>query len=99
MTEQITYQLTRQDGLRDASDFLTYSFHGGTDLEPVLVKSIDLMKGERYRNADLVVISDFIAPKQSQELQQQVTNLKKQHNRFHAISLSKYGKSRTYVSV
>ena len=90
-TEQITYQLTRQDGLRDASDFLTYSFHGGTDLEPVLVKSIDLMKGERYRNADLVVISDFIAPKQSQELQQQVTNLKKQHNRFHAISLSKYG--------
>ncbi|WP_341664054.1 ATPase RavA stimulator ViaA [Vibrio sp.] len=90
-TEQITYQLTRQDGLRDASDFLTYSFHGGTDLEPVLVKSIDLMKGERYKNADLVVISDFIAPKQSQELQQQVTNLKKQHNRFHAISLSKYG--------
>ncbi|WP_114783579.1 ATPase RavA stimulator ViaA [Vibrio tetraodonis] len=90
-TEQITYQLTRQDGLRDASDFLTYSFHGGTDLEPVLVKSIDLMKGERYRNADLVVISDFIAPKQSEELQQQVTNLKKQHNRFHAISLSKYG--------
>ena len=90
-TEQITYQLTRQDGLRDASDFLTYSFHGGTDLEPVLVKSIDLMRGERYRNADLVVISDFIAPKQSQELQQQVTNLKKQHNRFHAISLSKYG--------
>ena len=90
-TEQITYQLTRQDGLRDASDFLTYSFHGGTDLEPVLVKSIDLMKGERYRNADLVVISDFIAPKQSKELQQQVTNLKKQHNRFHAISLSKHG--------
>ncbi|CAM3816194.1 ATPase RavA stimulator ViaA [Vibrio aquimaris] len=90
-TEQITYQLTRQDGLRDASDFLTYSFHGGTDLEPVLVKSIDLMKGRRYRNADLVVISDFIAPKQSEELQQQVTNLKKQHNRFHAISLSKYG--------
>ncbi|MBU2896225.1 ATPase RavA stimulator ViaA [Vibrio hepatarius] len=90
-TEQITYQLTRQDGLREASDFLTYSFHGGTDLEPVLMKSIDLMSGERYKNADMVVISDFIAPKQSLELEQHVIQLKKRHNRFHAISLSKYG--------
>ncbi|GLT20038.1 hypothetical protein GCM10007938_38210 [Vibrio zhanjiangensis] len=90
-TEQITYQLTRQDGLREASDFLTYSFHGGTDLEPVLMKSIDLMSSERYKNADMVVISDFIAPKQSELLQQQVERLKKNHNRFHAISLSKYG--------
>ncbi|MFY2506971.1 ATPase RavA stimulator ViaA [Vibrio pectenicida] len=90
-TEQITYQLTRQDGLREASDFLTYSFHGGTDLEPVLMKSIDLMHGERYKNADMVVISDFIAPKQSEELEQHVVQLKKNHNRFHAICLSKYG--------
>ena len=90
-TEQITYQLTRQDGLREASDFLTYSFHGGTDLEPVLMKSIDLMHGERYKNADMVVISDFIAPKQSEEFEQHVVQLKKNHNRFHAICLSKYG--------
>ncbi|MEF1255787.1 ATPase RavA stimulator ViaA [Vibrio sp. M260112] len=90
-TEQITYELTKQDGLREASDFLTYSFHGGTDLEPVLMKSIDLMCGDKYRNADMVVISDFIAPKQSDEMVQQVEKLKARKNRFHAISLSKYG--------
>ncbi|USD35253.1 MULTISPECIES: ATPase RavA stimulator ViaA [Vibrio] len=90
-TEQITYELTRQDGLREASDFLTYSFHGGTDLEPVLIKSIDLMCGDKYKNADMVVISDFIAPQQSPEIQDKVTQLKKSKNRFHAISLSKYG--------
>ncbi|MFN3017099.1 ATPase RavA stimulator ViaA [Vibrio coralliilyticus] len=90
-TEQITYELTRQDGLREASDFLTYSFHGGTDLEPVLMKSIDLMGGDRYKNADMVVISDFIAPKQSDEMLAKVAKLKKRKNRFHAISLSKYG--------
>lgn len=33
-SEFITYELTRQDGLREASDFLSYSFHGGTDFEP-----------------------------------------------------------------
>ena len=90
-TEQITYELTRQDGLREASDFLSYSFHGGTDLEPVLFKSIELMSSGKYKNADMVVISDFIAPKQSQQMVDKVAELKKSKNRFHAISLSKYG--------
>jgi len=90
-SEQITYELTKQDGLREASDFLTYSFHGGTDLEPVLMKSIDLMTGDKYKNADMVVISDFIAPKQSEEMQEIVNELKACKNRFHAISVSKYG--------
>ncbi|ELV8626895.1 ATPase RavA stimulator ViaA [Vibrio cidicii] len=90
-TEQITYELTRQDGLREAADFLTYTFHGGTAFEPVLLKSIELMSGEKYRNADLVVLSDFIAPRQSEEMLEKVEQLKLQQNRFHAVSLSKYG--------
>ena len=90
-SEHITYELTRQDGLREASDFLSYSFHGGTDLEPVLMKSIDLMMGDKYKNADLIVLSDFIAPKQSDEMIAQVEKLKAHKNRFHAVSLSKYG--------
>ncbi|KGK17937.1 protein viaA [Vibrio navarrensis] len=90
-TEQITYELTRQDGLREAADFLTYTFHGGTAFEPVLLKSIELMNDEKYRNADLVVLSDFIAPRQSEEMLAKVEQLKLQQNRFHAVSLSKYG--------
>lgn len=90
-TEQITYELTKQDGLREASDFLSYNFHGGTDIGPVIMKSIDLMCGDKYKNADLVVISDFIAPKQSDEMITKVDELKARKNRFHAISLSKYG--------
>ncbi|WP_414932969.1 ATPase RavA stimulator ViaA [Vibrio europaeus] len=90
-TEQITYELTKQDGLREASDFLSYNFHGGTDIGPVIMKSIDLMCGDKYKNADLVVISDFIAPKQSDEMIAKVDELKARKNRFHAISLSKYG--------
>ncbi|MER0370506.1 ATPase RavA stimulator ViaA [Vibrio vulnificus] len=90
-TEQITYELTKQDGLREAADFLTYTFHGGTAFEPVLMKSIELMSGDKYRNADLVVLSDFIAPRQSEEMLAKVEALKEQKNRFHAVSLSKYG--------
>ncbi|MEZ8826125.1 ATPase RavA stimulator ViaA [Vibrio sp. 10N.261.55.A7] len=90
-TEQITYELTRQDGLREASDFLAYSFHGGTDFEQAIMTSIETMEKSKYKNADLVVISDFIAPKQSDELQQKVDLLKTKKNRFHGVSVSKYG--------
>ncbi|GAB2648758.1 ATPase RavA stimulator ViaA [Vibrio panuliri] len=90
-TQVITYELTKQDGLREASDFLSYSFHGGTDLGPVLAQTVEIMMGERYKNADTVVISDFIAPLPVEEIQQKVRDLKKCSNRFHALSLSKYG--------
>ncbi len=90
-TELITYELTKQDGLREVSDFLSYRFAGGTDIESAMIKSIQLMRTDRYQNADLVVLSDFIAPKQSEEMLAEVEALKANHNRFHAISLSKYG--------
>lgn len=89
-TDYITYQLTKQDGLREASDFLSYTFHGGTDLEPAINEAIKQMQNEHYQKADLVVLSDFIAPKQSKDMIQQVAALKLKNNRFHAISLSKY---------
>ncbi|MGF1723672.1 ATPase RavA stimulator ViaA [Photobacterium nomapromontoriensis] len=90
-TQQITYELTKQDGLSEVLNFLSYSFHGGTDLGPVLDRSIDLMLGETYKNADLVVLSDFIAPAQPAEMLKRITKLKEHKNRFHAVNLSKYG--------
>ncbi len=90
-SELITYELTKQDGLREAADFLSYSFHGGTDFEQVVLKSIDVMGKDQYKNADMIVVSDFIAPKQSEEVEQKVATLKERHNRFHAVSLSKFG--------
>lgn len=90
-TQQITYELSKQDGLKEVADFLSYKFHGGTDLEPVLEKSIQLMHGDKYKNADLVVLSDFIAPTHSEKIDAMVGDLKKHQNRFHAVCLSKYG--------
>ncbi len=90
-TQQITYELSKQDGLREVADFLSYKFHGGTDLEPVLEQSIELMHGDKYKNADLVVLSDFIAPTQSENIATMVEDLKQHQNRFHAVCLSKYG--------
>ncbi|KLV05388.1 protein viaA [Photobacterium aquae] len=90
-TQQITYELTKQDGLSEVLNFLSYSFHGGTDLGPVLDQSIELMLSEKYKNADLVVLSDFIAPSQPDEMMKRINKLKENRNRFHAVNLSKYG--------
>lgn len=88
---QITYELTGNDGLSEVLSFLSYSFNGGTDLTPVLEKSIELMNSEKYINADLVVISDFISPPQQQTMNDKIVEIKENKNRFHAVSLSKYG--------
>ncbi|MCG3737580.1 ATPase RavA stimulator ViaA [Vibrio cincinnatiensis] len=90
-TQAIVYELTRQDGLREASDFLSYTFHGGTDLDLAMEKAIEQMNGERYSNADLIIISDFIAPKQNDSILQQVQRLKTRKNRFHAVTVSRHG--------
>lgn len=90
-TQQITYELTKQDGLSEVLNFLSYSFHGGTDLGPVLDQSIELMLSEKYKNADLIVLSDFIAPSQPDEMMKRIAKLKESKNRFHAVNLSKYG--------
>ncbi|MGR5117093.1 ATPase RavA stimulator ViaA [Vibrio astriarenae] len=90
-TEQITYELTKQDGLQEVADFLSYTFFGGTDLEQALTNSMEMLQTECYRNADVLVLSDFIAPTQSKELQKQVDELKSRQYRFHAVCVSKYG--------
>lgn len=84
----IDYDLTGESGLNDLMDFVGYTFHGGTDLEPVLSRSIDLMYSNEYRNADLVVVSDFIAPSQPYSLLKKIRKLKEAENRLHAVTLS-----------
>ncbi|MFA0084807.1 VWA domain-containing protein [Vibrio sp. 10N.261.51.F12] len=87
----ITYDLTGVSGLKEACDFLSYTFKGGTDLSQVLNHAVDIMQGERYKNADLLVISDFITPRQDENTVDKVSSLKGQYNRFHSLCLSKYG--------
>ncbi|HIP76395.1 MAG TPA: VWA domain-containing protein, partial [Psychromonas hadalis] len=88
---QITYELTHADGLSEILSFLSYTFNGGTDLTPVLENAIEQMNSEKYSNADLIVISDFISPLQAQSMLDKITDIKGNQNRFHAVSLSKHG--------
>jgi uncharacterized protein with von Willebrand factor type A (vWA) domain len=89
-SRHISYQLTQSNGLKEAANFLSYKFHGGTALEDVMDDAISEMEKSQYRNADMLMISDFIAPGLSSDLQLKMKQLSSDHNRFHALTLSKY---------
>ncbi|ORT52495.1 protein viaA (plasmid) [Vibrio sp. qd031] len=89
-TQHISYQMTEADGLKEAANFLSYKFHGGTAFEPVMEDAVNQMEKSQFRNADMLVISDFISPKLSEGLVQKMNSLSSDHNRFHALTLSKF---------
>ena len=47
-----------RDGLRHLLDFIGQSFDGGTDLQAPLERVVELVHGERWRSADLLIVSD-----------------------------------------
>jgi len=90
-TDIVCFELGAQQGLNEALDFLSYSFSGGTDLQPCIQHAVEMMREGDYASADLVVISDFIAQRLPADLVAEVEHLKEHRNRFHAVSLSRYG--------
>ncbi|MDX7999781.1 ATPase RavA stimulator ViaA [Xenorhabdus sp. Reich] len=92
-TELIHYDLTSSDGLTQAVHFLGQTFRGGTDLASCLNATVEKMKENIWKDADAVVISDFIAQRLPDSLIHQIKNLQQhQQHRFHAVSFSHYGK-------
>ncbi len=49
--------------LPEVAAFLRNSFHGGTDLRPALNEAMRRLADERYRRADVLIVSDFRVPK------------------------------------
>jgi len=89
--EVITFPVTQSTSLSTMLTFLSSSFRGGTDLQPVIEKSLDLMSSSQFKNADTLIISDFIAQKLPSHLAERVRAIKSQQNRYHAISLLPQG--------
>lgn len=89
--EVVTFPVTKSTSLSTMLTFLSSSFRGGTDLQPVIEKSLELMNSAQYKNADTLVISDFIAQKLPTHVADKVRAIKTKKNRYHAISLSSQG--------
>ncbi len=77
-----------QESLEQLIEFLGMSFYGGTDPEPALREALVQMEREQYRNADVLVVSDFIMDSLSKKMVNDIEEAKKRNNKFHSLVLS-----------
>lgn len=78
--------------LEDIAGFLRMSFRGGTDISLPLYECFRQLRGDDYREADVLVISDFIMYKLDDDITQEMAHF--QHNKateFHALVLGQHG--------
>ncbi|MGL6013894.1 MAG: vWA domain-containing protein, partial [Shewanella oncorhynchi] len=66
-------------------EFLSMSFYGGTDVAPALAHALEVMQKDDYRNADLLIISDFIMGSLPVKLQQRIEEARYFGNSFYSL--------------
>lgn len=84
-----TLDLGADVGIEALLRFLQMSFHGGTDVAPALEHALDKMEQDAYRNADLLVVSDFIMSELPKRSLARIENRQLNGNRFHSLVVGK----------
>lgn len=84
-TRIYTLDVSADVGMDALLHFLKMSFHGGTDVVPALEHALDTMEKDAYRNADLLVVSDFIMAGLSDSLIARIEKRRLDGNKFHSL--------------
>ncbi len=69
--------------------FLSMSFHGGTDVSPAMYASIDMLQSHDYREADVLMVSDFVMYEIREEVLRKIRQEKEKGTQFHSLTISK----------
>jgi len=69
--------------------FLEFSFHGGTDLAPALRECLKVLDEGTFREADVLVVSDFAVPKIPAPIRRAVRDQQESRGtRFYSLTVS-----------
>jgi uncharacterized protein with von Willebrand factor type A (vWA) domain/uncharacterized protein with HEPN domain len=77
-----------QNSLDKLIDFLGMSFNGGTDANPALEKSLEMLEANDYKKADVLMVSDFVMDALSKEVTEKIETAKTNKTRFHSLTIS-----------
>lgn len=66
-------------------DFLQMSFHGGTDATPAVKEALRMLETQDYKQADVLMISDFIMSGFDKQTELQITQAKENKTKFHSL--------------
>lgn len=69
-------------------EFLSMSFHGGTDAIPAIKYAIQLLATKEYKKADVLMVSDFIMPALDEDTSNMLENAKDNQTVFHSLTIS-----------
>ncbi|MGB3619346.1 MAG: VWA domain-containing protein [Catalinimonas sp.] len=69
-------------------DFLAMRFDGGTDISPALNEALRMLDTEDYRDADVLMVSDFIMYSIREDLVRDMRKRQKGGTRFHSLTIA-----------
>ena len=84
-----TFELTDiVNSLDKLVQFLSMSFHGGTDALPALEHATDMLNEDHYKNADVLMVSDFIMPSLGESLMKNINKARENGNLFNSLTIA-----------
>ena len=83
------------NGLTSLVNFLRKSFNGGTDATPALDESLRQLKTENYKNADVLMVSDFITGTLSKNTIESIKKEQKNGTYFYSLVIGNSANSQT----
>lgn len=97
--EIYTCKFSKNYGLKELIDFLKLSYHGGSDIYKALYEANRMMKTDDFKNADVLVLSDFMMEDMPYNLIDLCSKQKLKGNKFFAVSIGKFPFTRSYRKV
>ena len=83
------------DSLQKLVRFLQMSFNGGTDASPALQHAIKMLQSNDYKNADVLIISDFVMTNLPRNLMEAIEKKKKKNTDFYSLVIGTSGNQDT----
>lgn len=71
--------------------FLRMSFHGGTDAIPALKHSVKMLSENEWKNADVLMISDFVMQTLDNDIKAQIKSAQENNTNFHSLVIGASG--------
>ncbi len=69
--------------------FLSMSFHGGTDVTPAMMATINMLETNDYKDADVLMVSDFVMFEIRDEVVKKMRRQQEKDTKFHSLTISK----------
>lgn len=79
------------DALTRIVQFLRMSFNGGTDASPALRHAVQMLQKDGYKNADVLMISDFVMGSLPDDIVKSIEEEKKKNTDFYSLVIGSSG--------